>query len=153
MIDGNSHSKAFCSRALISMLIVSWANNRASLILKPPSTSLGLSQRTHTLFALCPRGQVSFLPSLMRGRRSSPLLLMFSLFCHRLFGSKPVGSEPHMAPMLRYMATERTERVFHSYTILQERSKRICAHLTSPLDGEITERWAAVKSCDWRLSG
>lgn len=41
-----------------------------------------------------------------------------------------------------------TERVFQSYTILQERSKRICAYLTSPLDGEITERWAAVKSCD-----
>lgn len=89
----------------------------------------------------------------MRGCPSSPLLL-FLLFCLRLFGSKPVSSEPHMARTLRYMATERTGGVFQSYKIPQKSSKRICAYLTSPLDGEITECcWAAMKSCDWRLSG
>lgn len=31
VMDGNSHSTVFCSWALISMLIVSLANNRASL--------------------------------------------------------------------------------------------------------------------------
>lgn len=53
-----------------------------------------------------------------------------------------------------HTATEKTEKKFFcTYTILQESCKRICAYLTSPSDGEITECSAAEKSCDWRLSG
>lgn len=107
--------KPFVPRLLISMLIVSWANNRALLFLSHlPYLSLSLHTHIHAVpcLALCPRGQVSFLPTLMRGCLRSPLLLMFLLFCRRLFGSMLVSSEPHMARALCYMAIERTEGEF-----------------------------------------
>lgn len=43
----------------------------------------------------------------------------------------------------------RTEGEFSRVTqSSRKRSKRICAYLTSPLDGQIRECRAAVKSCD-----
>lgn len=56
-------------------------------------------------------------------------------------------------PHVTWPPSGQKKKVFQGYTILQEGSKRICAYLTSPLDGEITECWAAMKSCDRRLSG
>lgn len=47
-MDGNSHSKVFCSWALISMLIVSLANNRAPLFLSQLPQTL-LITYMHTL--------------------------------------------------------------------------------------------------------
>ena len=74
VMDGNLHSKAFCSRALISMLIVSWANNRASLFLSYiPPISLSLSH-THTLCTSSyplPQRSGTVLLTLMIGRRGS----------------------------------------------------------------------------------
>lgn len=47
--------KPFVPRLLISMLIVSWANNRASLFFKPPPPSVSLPTHTHTRCTLsCP---------------------------------------------------------------------------------------------------
>lgn len=81
---------------------------------------------------------------------------MFLLLDCRLFGFWPVGSELHMAPAVTLDGPgedrEREggrQREFSRVTQSSRKGpKRICAYLTSPLDGEITECWAAVKSCD-----
>lgn len=107
--------------------------------------SFSTHRHTHTHTLACPfppRGQVWFLATLMRAR--SPLCIL--LFRHRQFGSKSVGSEPLMSPR---RCGGRTEGEFSRVTqSSRKRSKRICAYLTSPLDGQIRECRAAVKSCD-----
>lgn len=121
------------------------------LKLHPPYLSLSLTH-TYTLYLVLPFAlEVRYCPTYLDDRPQRLRLVFCCSVADCLAPSRLIQSPTWPG---RYATwPQRGQRKLESYTILQERSKRICAYLTSPLDGEITERWAAVKSCDWRLSG
>lgn len=158
--------KPFVPRLLISMLIVSWANNRASLFFKPPPPSVSLPTHTYTLYLVLPFAlEVRYHSYLPWWEAACALLSCWCFCCSVADCLAPCCWVQSPTWPGSFATWEDRGRVFQSYTILQERSKRICAYLTSSFRwrdyralgcGEVM--WLEIKRLDlgvtwWGING